>query len=113
MFTYLVHLSEAEILAELEFGGKYTDMKYRYDAAQRCIIFHEPGMPAVTYELMFRRLPEGTAMRVKQLDHLRTVVGAPGHEYRRGGNRYAWLQNEFWQQKLGADPLKYQPDIWK
>lgn len=115
VFTYVVPRTEAEILQELDTGSAYTDVKYRWDAVRREITLHEGmpnGCPEVTFGLTFRSCPQGTAMRVSQLNHQRTVSGVPGREYRRGSNRYAWLQNEFWRQKLGAEPLRYQPDLW-
>lgn len=106
--AWFVPLDEESICRELEGGSAYTDLKYRWDAAQRTITLHEGmpnGLPEVTYALEFRAIPGGTGMRVRQMTHLRTVRGKPCHEYRRGGNRYAWLQGEFWRQKLGASPL--------
>ncbi len=115
IFTYIVRKSEAEILSELESGCRYTDMKYRWDAARREITLHEAlpnGSPEVCYALAFLPQAEGTALCVRQVSHLRSVRGAPGHEYRQGGNRYAWLQNEFWRQKLEAEPMMYRPQMW-
>lgn len=106
--AWFVPLDAESIRRELECGGAYTDLKYRYDAARCTITLHEGmpnGLPEVTYTLEFRAMPGGTGMRVRQVTHLRTVRGRPGHEYRRGGNRYAWLQGEFWRQKLGASPM--------
>ena len=116
IFTYIVRKSEAEILEELASGCVYTNMKYRWDAERREITLHEGmpnGCPEVTYSVQLIQQSSGTAMRICQLNHLRTVKGAPGRESRRGGNRYAWLQNEFWHQKLGAEPLRYRADMWK
>ena len=116
VFTYIVQKSEVEILEELESGCAYTDVKYRWDAVRREITLHEElpnGCPEVCYGLQLVQQPEGTAMCVRQLTHLRSVQGAPGREYRRGGNRYAWLMNEFWRQKLGAQPMYYQTHMWK
>ena len=115
VFTYIVHKSEAEILAELDSGCAHTDVKYRWNAARREITLHEGlpnGCPEVTYAVQLRSQPDGAAMCVRQLTHLRSVQGAPGREYRRGGNRYAWLMNEFWRQKSGAELLPYRPDMW-
>lgn len=106
--AWFVPMDEQRIIRELESGAAHTDLKYRWDGERREITLHEGlpnGLPEVAYALEFRARPGGTAMKVRQVTHLRTVRGAPGREYRRGGNRYAWLQNEFWQQKLGATPM--------
>ena len=52
------------------------------------------------------------------LEHIQTKVtesggytessDISGNSYDGGGNRYAWLMNEFWRQKLGAEPMKYE-----
>ena len=115
-FTYLVRKSEADILAELESGCAYTDVKYRWNVARREITLHEGmpnGCPEVTYGVQFCQQPEGTVVYVRQLTHLRSMMGVPGREYRHGGNRYAWLMNEFWRQKLDAEPIYYQTHMWK
>ena len=116
IFAYIVRKSEAEIRTELENGCAHTDMKYRWDAVRCEITLHEElpnGCPEVCYGLQFVQQPDGTAMCVRQLTHLRSVQGAPGREYRHGGNRYARLMNEFWRQKLGAEPMRYQPERWQ
>lgn len=106
--VWFVPMDEQRILHKLASGVTHTDLKYRWDAEQREITLHEGmpnGLPEVTYALEFRARSGGMAMKVRQVTHLRTVRGAPGREYRRGGNRYAWLQGEFWRQKLGARPM--------
>ena len=111
IFAYIVHKSEAEILAELESGCAHTDLKYRWDAVTREITLHEGmpnGCPEVTYSVEICPQSDGAVLCVRQLSHLYSVQGAPGKEYRRGGNRYSWLMNEFWRQKLGAEPMYYQ-----
>ena len=116
IFTYVVHKSETEILTELDEGCAYTDLKYRWNAATREINLHEGmpnGCPEVTYHVELLPQPDGTALCVRQLTHLRSMQGAPGHEYRHGGNRYAWLMNEFWRQKLGAEPMGDYPEMRK
>ena len=116
IFTYVVHKSETEILTELDEGCAYTDLKYRWNAATREINLHEGmpnGCPEVTYHVEPLPQPDGTALCVRQLTHLRSMQGEPGHEYRHGGNRYAWLMNEFWRQKLGAEPMGDYPEMRK
>ena len=111
IFTYIVHKSEAEILGELESGCAHTDLKYRWNAVACEITLHEGmpnGCPEVTYSVEICPQPDGVVLCVRQLSHLYSVQGAPGKEYRRGGNRYSWLMNEFWRQKLGAEPMYYQ-----
>ncbi len=108
-FTYIVDKSEAEILKELDSGCTYTNVKYRWDAEKREITLHEGmpnGCPEVTYGVQMFPQPNGTGMCVRQVTHLRSMTGVPGKEYRHGGNRYAWLMNEFWRQKLGAEPME-------
>lgn len=111
IFTYVVQRSEVEILTELESGCAYTDVKYRWNADLREITLHEElpnGCPEVTYSVELCPQPDSTVLCVRQITHLYSVQGAPGREYRHGGNRYAWLMNEFWRQKLGAEPMKYE-----
>ena len=111
IFTYVVQKSEAEILTELDAGCVYTDLKYRWNAKHREITLHEElpnGCPEVTYSVELCPQPDSTVLCVRQITHLYSVQGAPGREYRHGGNRYAWLMNEFWRQKLGAEPMKYE-----
>lgn len=112
-FTYIVHLREDQLLAELDAGCVYTDLKYRWNAVAREITLHEGmpnGLPEVTYHVQLIPAGEDTRLIVRQMNHLRSVQGAPGREYRHGGNRYAWLMNTFWQQKLGAVPVPYAAD---
>ena len=115
VFTYIVHQREDQILAELDTGCVHTDLKYRWNAAAREIKLHEGmpnGLPEVIYRVELIPLGDDTRLIMRQIDHLRSVQGAPGREYRHGGNRYAWMMNAFWKQKLGAEPIRYQPDMW-
>lgn len=102
-FCYRVDKSESEIREALQRRDVYTATKYRFDAAQNIITFYSElpdGYLDISYLIQMAPRDGYTILVVTQLS-------SPLRK-----NKFAWLQNEFWHQKLEAAPIAYTKEIY-
>lgn len=101
-FCYRVDKSKAEIWTLLISNNTYTATKYRFNGEQGIITFYSElpdGYLDISYVIKIAEYEGYSLMKVTQFDHMWTQ------------NKYAWLQNEFWRQKLDAMPVAYMREI--
>ena len=102
-FCYRVGKSEAEIREALQRRDVYTATKYRFDAARSVITFYSElpdGYLDTSYLVQTAQREEYTILVVTQLGSVLKK------------NKFIWLQNEFWHQKLEAAPIAYTKEIY-
>ncbi|MBQ9148310.1 MAG: hypothetical protein IJX69_01960 [Oscillospiraceae bacterium] len=102
-FCYRVDKSELEIREALRHRDVYTATKYRFDAARSVITFYSElpdGYLDTSYLVQTAQREGYTILVVTQL----------GSVLRK--NKFLWLQNEFWHQKLEAAPITYTKEIY-
>ena len=90
-FDYAVPLTPEALRFRLENSECWGQITYTYEGEKGRIRFSDDH-GACTYQLVIRRQGEKTFLRVLQL------TGLPGI-------RFAYVQNDFWNQKLGAEPI--------
>ncbi len=97
-FCYRVESSEYEVRDRLRQNNIYTSTKYRYDDAQAVITFYSElpdGSVDTSYRIRFWERENFTYLQVTQVNHFWEK------------QRFAILMNEFWHQKLDAEPFPY------
>ncbi len=96
-FCYHTKKTKAEIWEELEHGIRFTTMKYRFDPRQGVITFYDEvcGYPDVSYRVEVSCAYSCVNLRVTQI--------TPQWK----SNQFKYGLNEFWKQKLDAEPMGY------
>ena len=96
-FCYHTKKTKDEIWEELEHGIRFTAMKYRFDPQQGVITFYDEwcGYPEISYRLSVSCARSCVNLRVEQITP------------RWNSNQFKYGLNEFWAQKLDAEPMGY------
>ena len=97
-FVYKTDKSADEIWDALKRPNIHTPMKYRFNDADRTVVFCSElpdGYLDITYRLYVSEYEGYSILKVVQADHLLEK------------NKYALLQNEFWCKRLDATPIPY------
>ena len=97
-FVYRVELTPEEIRVRIGRDGRCAGIRYRFDSIQSRITFSTElpiGQPDITYGLTLSKRNGATVLKVTQLDWLWEK------------NCFAPLQNQFWANILGVEPVDY------
>ena len=97
-FVYRVDKSSDEIWQSLKCSNTYTATKYRFNEPDNTIVFYSElpdGYLDITYGIYVFEHEGYCILKVVQRNHFWEK------------NKYTLLQNEFWNQLLGAMPIPY------
>lgn len=97
-FLYRTDLSPDAVRGRLLREFRVPRFSYRFEPETNRITFSSDipnGSAPVSYFVHLTGQGSGTAIRVVQADH-------------RESKHYSYLQNEFWHQLAGAEPISYQ-----
>ena len=97
-FVYKTDKSGNEIWDTLKLHNIHTSIKYRFNDANKTIVFYSElpdGYLDIAYRVYVFEHEGYTILKVVQENHFLEK------------NKYALLQNEFWCQLLGATPIPY------
>jgi len=97
-FLYKTDKRSDEIWDTLKRHNIHTTIKYRFDDANQTIVFYSElpdGYLDITYRIYVFEHGEYSILKVVQENRFLEK------------NKYAFLQNEFWYQVLGAAPIPY------